>query len=99
MQRAWLAATTATILIASSVFISSADPPDPGVTLVGVGSVPATAFDLSGLKGSTICAIDIDKKVTSNCIDAALLGGFGSALTYTGQDDVFLAAPDRGPFD
>src|SRR4029077_12676261 len=29
----------------------------------------------------------------------ATLGGLGSALTYTGHDNVFLAAPDRGPFD
>jgi hypothetical protein len=28
-----------------------------------------------------------------------LLGGFGSALTYTGHDNVYIAAPDRGPFD
>jgi hypothetical protein len=27
------------------------------------------------------------------------LGGFGSALAYTGFDSVFVAAPDRGPFD
>jgi hypothetical protein len=99
MQRAWLAVTTATVLIASSVFISAADPPDPGVTLIGVGAIPGNAFDLSGLKGSTICAIDVDKKVTNTCIDGATLGGFGSALTYTGHDDVYLGAPDRGPFD
>jgi hypothetical protein len=99
MQRAWLAVATATILIASSVFISAADPPDPGVTLIGVGAVPGNGFDLSGLKGSQICAIDIDKNVTDTCIDAATLGGFGSALTYTGRDDVYLGAPDRGPFD
>lgn len=29
----------------------------------------------------------------------AILGGFGSDITYTGHDDVFIAAPDRGPFD
>ena len=33
------------------------------------------------------------------CIDQATLGGFGSAVTYTGFGDVFLAVPDRGPFD
>jgi hypothetical protein len=37
--------------------------------------------------------------VTTNCIDAATLGGFGSGFTYTGHDNVFLGVPDRGPFD
>ena len=35
----------------------------------------------------------------TTCIDQATLGGFGSAITYTGFDNVFLAVPDRGPFD
>jgi len=29
----------------------------------------------------------------------ATFGGFGSDLAYTGHDDVFIAAPDRGPFN
>src|SRR6266542_2155987 len=99
MKRACLAAATASILFASAVFISAADPPDPGVTLIGVGSISGSASDLSGLQGSPICALDIDRNVTGNCIDAATLGGFGSALAYTGHDNVFLAVPDRGPFD
>ena len=99
MKPVWPAALTASILIISSVFISAADPPDPGVTLIGVGEVSGSASDLSGLQGSSICALDADRNVTSNCIDAATLGGFGSALAYTGHDGVFLAVPDRGPFD
>jgi hypothetical protein len=79
--------------------ILAADPPDPGITLVGVGSVPGSATDLSGLEGSTICAIDINKAVTTNCIDKATLGGWGSAFVYTGHDGVFAGVPDRGPFD
>ena len=67
---------------------------DPGITLIGRGFVPGNALDHSGLQG-TICSADN----AANCIDQRTLGGFGSAFTYTGHDDVFLAAPDRGPFD
>src|SRR6185295_20163065 len=37
--------------------------------------------------------------VSTNCVPKAIFGGFGSDLTYTGHNDVFIAAPDRGPFD
>ncbi|MEO7274228.1 MAG: esterase-like activity of phytase family protein [Vicinamibacterales bacterium] len=68
---------------------------DRGVTLVGMGLVPGDALDLSGLAGQTICQREND----AVCIDQATFGGFGSALAYTGHDNVFIAAPDRGPFD
>src|SRR5262245_12248441 len=98
MKHVWLAALTASIFCASSVFISAADP-DPGVTLIGTGAIPGSSLDLSGFQGTSICALDVDRNPTTNCIDRATLGGFGSALAYTGHDDVFLAVPDRGPFD
>jgi hypothetical protein len=94
-----IAVATALLVTASVARMLAADPADPGVTLIGTGSVSGSATDLSGLKGSDICAIDINKNVTDNCIDAATLGGFGSAFTYTGHDNVFLGVPDRGPFD
>lgn len=99
MKHRWLAVATALTVLVSPVLMNAADPPDPGVTLIGVGSVPGSALDLSGLQDSQICAIDVDKNPTANCINGALLGGFGSAFTYTGHDDVFLGVPDRGPFD
>ncbi len=68
---------------------------DPGVTLIGVGSIPGTSLDKSGLAGQTICQRD-DLTI---CIDQAQMGGLGSGVTYTGWDNVFLATPDRGPFD
>ena len=68
---------------------------DPGVTLIGTGFIPGNALDRSGLDGRPICQRDN----ASTCIDQATLGGLGSALTYTGHDNVFLAVPDRGPFD
>src|SRR5262245_6467340 len=87
------AATTALILTVS--FTASAQAANPGVTLIGVGSVSGSALDDSGLDGERICSADS----ATNCIDQATLGGFGSAMTYTGFDNVFASTPDRGPFD
>src|SRR5919109_2705927 len=69
-------------------------PPPEGITLVGKGLVPGTSLDKSGLTGNICQAGDL-----TNCVPQALFGGFGSALTYTGHDHVYLAVPDRGPFD
>src|SRR5918912_485967 len=66
----------------------------PGITLIGKGFIDGTAMDKSGLAGN-ICQAG----VPTNCVPAAIFGGFGSDLTYTGHDNVFVAAPDRGPFD
>jgi len=66
----------------------------PGITLVGKGVIDGTALDKSGLTGN-ICQAG----VPANCVPKANFGGFGSDLTYTGHDNVFISAPDRGPFD
>src|SRR5262245_21933294 len=66
----------------------------PGIMLVGKGLISGSALDKSGLTGS-ICQAGNP----ANCIPKAVFGGLGSDLTYTGHDDVFIAAPDRGPFD
>jgi len=66
----------------------------PGITLIGKGVVSGSALDTSGLAGN-IC----QASVLANCVPKAIFGGFGSDITYTGHDDVFIAAPDRGPFD
>src|SRR5262245_1812509 len=68
--------------------------PPMGITLIGKGLVPGAALDKSSLTGN-ICQAGN----TTNCVPQALFGGFGSALTYTGHNNVYLAAPDRGPFD
>jgi len=68
--------------------------PPVGITLIGKGLVPGAALDKSGLIGN-ICQAGNP----TNCVPQALFGGFGSALTYTGHNNVYLAAPDRGPFD
>lgn len=69
--------------------------PDAGVQLVGRILVSGTALDKSGLAGLPICRAGS----TTECIDQATFGGWGSGLAYTGSHNVFIAAPDRGPFD
>jgi len=56
--------------------------------------VSGSALDTSGLTGN-ICQAG----APANCVPKSIFGGFGSDITYTGHDDVFIAAPDRGPFD
>jgi hypothetical protein len=97
MKLRWLAILAAiTVIGVWALSISAAT--DPGVTLIATGSVLGSALDLSGLQGH-ICALDFNKNVTNTCIAHATLGGFGSGLTYTGHDNVFIAVTDRGPFD
>ena len=79
---------------ALSVPLVSPPPVTPGITLIGKGLVSASALDKSGLTGN-ICQAG----VPANCVSKSVFGGFGSDLTYTGHDNVFIAAPDRGPFD
>ena len=67
---------------------------DPGITFVGRGEIPGDMADKSGLPGK-ICQAGNP----TNCIPNTTLGGLGSGITYTGTDNVFLATPDRGPFD
>jgi hypothetical protein len=93
MRHRWRAALAASILAGYSVLTLSAA--DPGVTLIGRGLVPGDALDLSGLNGQLICQLDNP----ATCIDQATFGGFGSGIAFTGHDNVFLAVPDRGPFD
>jgi hypothetical protein len=69
-------------------------PATPGITLIGKGVVSGSALDKSGLPGD-ICQAGMP----ANCVPQAIFGGFGSDITYTGHDNVFIAAPDRGPFD
>src|SRR5262245_65317011 len=89
MAHSWRAALAALVLMTSSVFAAP-----PGIELVGKGLISATVLYKSGLTG-TICQAG----VPTNCVPKAIFGGFGSDLTYTGHDNVFIAAPDRGPFD
>ncbi len=58
------------------------------IKLVGKTTIPATASDRSGLK-------DILKGGTPH----NRLGGFGSAIAYTGRGNRYVLVPDRGPND
>ncbi len=91
MKVSRIAAFAAVITMGASTMWGAAD---PGVAFVGRGAIPGNTLDESGLTGK-IC----QKDVPANCIDKSTLGGLGSALTYTGHDNVFVAVPDRGPFD
>jgi len=53
--------------------------------LLGIGSLPGTGSDLSGLTGTLESGVSAD-----------LLGGMGSGFAYAGHN-TFLALPDRGP--
>ena len=58
------------------------------VQLLGKTSISATASDLSSMKNL------LEDKSPNN-----RLGGFGSAIAYTGQGNKYLLLPDRGPGD
>ena len=58
------------------------------IQLLGKTVIPGTASDLSGMKNI------LEDKSPNN-----RLGGFGSAIAYTGQGNKYLLLPDRGPGD
>ena len=92
-----LGTAVAVLLFIGSTLSFSLHTPQPaiaGITMIGQGPVSGSASDKSGLTG-VICQAG----VPANCVSKAIFGGFGSDVTYTGHDDVFVAAPDRGPFD
>jgi hypothetical protein len=90
MKRYLRFALIASLLMASAAYGA----PPTGITLIGKGLVSGSSLDKSGLTGKICQASNL-----ANCVPAAIFGGFGSDLTYTGHDNVYVAAPDRGPFD
>lgn len=89
-----LATALAVLALTTSFIAPTSQAVTPGITLIGKGVVSGSALDSSGL-GGNICQAG----VPANCVPKALFGGFGSDIPYTCHDDVFIAAPDRGPFD
>jgi len=59
------------------------------ISLIGIGSIPGTARDQSGLT-----ALLEDGVTPGN-----LVGGLGSAVAYSGRRNLYYATPDRGPAD
>ncbi len=74
-------------LLALVPFIALA-PARAEVTLLGVGSLPGDATDLSGLTGKQTDGTPNNR-----------LGGHGSAIAYTGRGADYILASDRGPKD
>ncbi len=73
-------------IVAATIVASYCGLASAAVTLLGVGSLPPTGTDLSGLTGTL-----------ENGNARNLLGAFGSGIAYTGQGNRFVAVPDRGP--
>ena len=88
----WLRVGLAASLLIPFCSLFAAAP--PGIELVATGYIPGNLLDKSGLKGVYCQASN-----PQNCVPKAIFGGLGSDLTYTSHDNVFIAAPDRGPFD
>jgi hypothetical protein len=76
---------TAGILAGFASFASGA------ITLVGVGSVPGNASDLSGLSG-----FYTDPTNTLAPIPQNQLGSFGSSIAYSGHGNTYYMTNDRG---
>lgn len=74
----------AALLVAPTCFPAAA-----AITLLGTGQIPGTAIDKTTFTGL------LEDGVTPH----NQIGGLGSALTYSGQGNVYYATPDRGPAD
>src|SRR5262245_36407966 len=59
------------------------------IELIGVGSVPGTASD----------GLALDPPILEDGTPHDRMGGFGSAISYTGIGQRYIATPDRGPAD
>ena len=82
------AAAATTCVLAAGALIGGAALSlfDPEVQLLHIVEIPGDAFDASGLHQTLDDGRPHDR-----------LGGFGSGIAYTGQDQRFLAIADRGP--
>ena len=77
------------LIFAAGVFVMSLSAAGAAdVELLGVGTLPGTTADLSGLKDFLSDGTPHDR-----------LGGLGSAIDYTGNGDLYVLASDRGPKD
>lgn len=62
------------------------------IVFLGKAEVPGYLSDTSGLTG------DLTNPITLATAPHNQLGGFGSAISHI-RDNLFIATPDRGPFD
>lgn len=80
---------TLTLNIVALLALLGAGAATANVTFIGEGSLPGNAVDQSGLTGL------LEDGVTPH----NLAGGLGSAMTYLGGGNFYVATPDRGPAD
>lgn len=85
MHRKWKL-TPALLWIALTIPASAAS-----ITFIGTGQVPGDALDYSGLTGNIMGG--------AGTIPHNLLGAFGSGISYTGSNDLYVAVNDRGYSD
>jgi hypothetical protein len=76
-------------LFCSLILAATSTASSAAVNFIGEGSLPGTTRDQSGLSGL------LEDGVTPH----NLVGGFGSAITYSGKQNLYIATPDRGPAD
>lgn len=77
----------ASLLVSGSLLLAA--PAGAAPVLIGTGTIPGTATDSSGLTNL------LEDGVTPG----NLVGGLGSAITYTGKGTLYHMTPDRGPAD
>ena len=75
-----------TLVVSCSTLAIAASLAAADIALIGRDSIPGDALDKSGLTGTI-----------GDKLPQARLGSFGSAIDYTGKDDLYVAADDRGP--
>jgi hypothetical protein len=83
--------TVSRTLFAAAVLagLVAASRADAEVKLLGTGLIPGTATDNSGLT----------RILEDGVTPENLIGGLGSAIAWTGDRDLYIATPDRGPAD
>jgi hypothetical protein len=86
MQRPFARSLPVVVLLAATV---SVVPAFAEVQLLGTGAIPGNVTDNSGLNRLLEDGVTPDN----------LVGGLGSAISYMGVGDYYLATPDRGPAD
>lgn len=77
-----------TRLLSVAAFAAVPESLQAQVALIGIGSLPGNSSDLSGLKGKFPDGTPWNR-----------LGGLGSAISYSGKDNRYILASDRGPKD
>src|SRR5262245_18159906 len=76
-------------LLASLALGVAFDASAAAIELIGVGTVPGTTSD----------GLVLDPPVLSDGTPHDRMGGFGSAISYTGLGHRYIATPNRGPAD